>query len=67
MVLTNSIQNQNSKGKYKTEAELSQTSTKVTTIVYLINSFNTRNMLSPICRALIYDYVINIHLNIIIY
>lgn len=67
MVLTNSIQNQNSKRKYKTEAELSQTSTKVTTIVYLINIFNTRNMLSPICRALIYDYVINIHLNIIIY
>lgn len=67
MVLTNNIQNQNSKGKYKTEAELSQTSTKVTTIVYLINMFNTREILSPICRALIYDYVTNIHLNIIIY
>lgn len=67
MVLTNNIQNQNSKGKHKTEAELSQTSTKVTTIVYLINMFNTREILSPICRALIYDYVTNIHLNIIIY
>lgn len=44
---------------------LTQTSTTITILVYLIDIYNTRLILSPICRALIHNYVINIHLNII--